>query len=135
MILAMTLGPSYCLAESLPEGSYVYSDFCVGNQSWDVTGHRVALQVGRQDENAVTIQFDEAGADAGLINATPVHLDAVTGALEFSYQTQTDDYTFEGFVTADSLKGRFEHDQAPTVRKRQPAGPPSKPACAPRLSP
>jgi hypothetical protein len=128
-LLLFALGGRMAMAAPLPEGRYVYSDFCVGPNVWDVSGHRVEFHHAPDGGDDVIIEFDEAGGDAGPIHATPVHFDPATGALNFSYQTQADDYTFDGTVTEKGLSGTFEYDVWPRKLPRVTEDAAVRPAC------
>ncbi len=118
-------------ATPLPDGTYIYSDFCAGSHGWDIAGHRVEFQHSTGGGDAVMIRFSEWGGDAGPIAATPVHFNPATGALQFSYQTGIDDYSFDGIATETGLTGTFEYDQDVVTLPVVPSDAPVKAKCAP----
>jgi hypothetical protein len=129
-LLLVVAASDFAAAAPLPEDIYVYSDFCVGPNSWDVSGHRVEFRHAPDGGDDVIIEFDEGGGDSGLIHATPVDFDPVTGSLEFSYQTQADDYSFSGIATESGLTGTFEYDPQTQHLPRVAGNAPVRPACA-----
>jgi hypothetical protein len=121
----------------LPADTYVYSDLCVGTSVYDIRGHRVVLVLGPVIGNeSASIEFSEFGADIGPLRSYLVLFeDAINtldhrNTLEFLYQTQADEYTFQGTVYADRIVGVFDDDGALVTLPRVPTNSPIKPRCA-----
>ena len=121
----------------LPADTYVYSNLCVGASAYDIRGHRVVLVLGPVIGNElVSIEFSEFGADIGPLRSYLVNFeDAINtldhrNTLEFLYQTQADEYTFQGTVYADRIVGVFDDDGALVTLPRVPTNAPAKPRCS-----